>query len=168
MLNRNNSGNLNQSLSSLGLGFVLNLASKAINSNRLIRGPIRGPIRRPTFDRSRIQNSLFCGFGRYFLKILNVSYVIVKQKLSILVLPKWQKIDSDSKVPVYLRIIIDGLRDEISIGCKVCQKHWNEEFKRVESGTPGWQGINKKINNAVTDIERHFNLMVAKHAWQLL
>ncbi len=89
--------------------------------------------------------------------------MIVKQKLSILVLPKWQKTDSDSNAPVYLRITIDGLRDEISIGCKVCEKHWNEEFKRVESGTPGWQGINKKINNAVTDIERHFNLMVAKH-----
>jgi len=89
--------------------------------------------------------------------------MVVKQKLSVLVLPKWQKTDLDGKAPVYLRITIDGLRDEISIGCKVCQKHWNEEFKRVESGSPGWQGINKKINNAVTDIERHFNLMAAKY-----
>ena len=89
--------------------------------------------------------------------------MIVKQKLSIPVLPKWKKTDSDDKAPVYLRITIDGLRDELSIGCKVSEKHWNEEFRRVESSTPGWQGINKKINSAVTDIERHFDLMQAKH-----
>jgi integrase len=89
--------------------------------------------------------------------------MVVKQQLSILVLPKWKKADSKGEAPVYLRITIDGLRDEFSLACKVHESHWNEEFKRVESGTPGCQGINKKINNAVTDIERHFNLMVAKH-----
>jgi len=89
--------------------------------------------------------------------------MVVKQQLSVLVLPKWKKADSKGEAPLYLRITIDGLRDEFSLGCKVHERHWNEEFKRVESGTPGWQGINKIINNAVTDIERHFNLMVAKH-----
>ena len=89
--------------------------------------------------------------------------MVVKQKLSILVIPKWQKADSDGEAPVYLRITVDGLEDELSVGCKVEKRYWNAEFKRVESGSPGWQGINKKINNAVTDIERHFNLMVAKH-----
>lgn len=89
--------------------------------------------------------------------------MVVKQQLSILVLPKWKKANSKGEAPVYLRITIDGLRDEFSLGCKVHESHWSEEFKRVESGTPGFQGINKKINNAVTDIERHFNLMLAKH-----
>ena len=89
--------------------------------------------------------------------------MIVKQKLSILVLPKWKKENSEGKAPVYLRITIDGIEDGFSVGCKIEKRYWNAEFKRAESGTPRWQEINKKINHAVTDIERHFNLMVAKH-----
>lgn len=87
----------------------------------------------------------------------------VKQNLSILVVPKWQKADSKGEAPLYLRITIDGLREELSLGCKVTQGRWNDEFKRVETGMPGWQTINKKINNATTDVERHFHLMVAKN-----
>ena len=42
----------------------------------------------------------------------------VKQKLSILFFLKRKKITKDGKVPIYIRITIDGLEDELSLGCK--------------------------------------------------
>ena len=53
--------------------------------------------------------------------------MIVKQKLSILVLPKWKKTDSEGLTPIYLRITIDGLQEELSTSVKVRRENWNEE-----------------------------------------
>ena len=53
----------------LGLGFVLNLASKAINSIHLIWSPIRGPFRGPKFIGPRISKELgLVGLKEIFLK----------------------------------------------------------------------------------------------------
>ena len=71
--------------------------------------------------------------------------MIVKQKLSILVLPKWKKTDSHGKAPIYLRITIDGLEDELSVGSKVSREYWNNESKQVNPGAPGWKDTNKKF-----------------------
>jgi site-specific recombinase XerD len=89
--------------------------------------------------------------------------MIVKQKLSILVLPKWKKTDSKGMTPIYLRITIDGLEDELSVGCKVAREHWNNETKQVNPGSPGCKDINKKVLKSITDVERHFDLMQVKH-----
>ena len=42
--------------------------------------------------------------------------VNVKQNLSILFYLKRKKIDKAGKVPVYVRLTIDGLKDEMSLG----------------------------------------------------
>jgi hypothetical protein len=50
----------------------------------------------------------FSEFERDFVN-LKCAVMIFKQKLSILVLPKWKKTDSEGLTPIYLRITIDGL-----------------------------------------------------------
>ncbi|MEO5564627.1 MAG: Arm DNA-binding domain-containing protein [Chitinophagaceae bacterium] len=43
----------------------------------------------------------------------------VKQNLSILFFPKNQKLNSQGKTTIYIRVTIDGLKDEFSSGIKV-------------------------------------------------
>lgn len=87
----------------------------------------------------------------------------VKQKFSSLFYLKRQKIDKAGKIPVYVRVTIDGLQDEMSVGIKVLDGHWNNDSKTVQSGDPQHKALNKKIGQIKTDIERHFDLMQAKH-----
>lgn len=87
----------------------------------------------------------------------------VKQKLSILFYLKRKKITQDGMIPLYIRITIDGLEDEISLSCKIRAEHWDNDLKQVLPGEPAWKAINKRISQAKTDIERHFYGMQAKH-----
>jgi len=87
----------------------------------------------------------------------------VKQKLSILFYLKRKRANKDGMIPLYIRVTIDGLEDEISVSCKVRAEHWDKNLKQVLPGEPAWKEINKRISQAKTDIERHFYLMQAKH-----
>ncbi|MBC7830079.1 MAG: hypothetical protein H7122_20205 [Chitinophagaceae bacterium] len=69
----------------------------------------------------------------------------VKQKLSILFYLKRNKINRDGKSPLYARVTIDGLKEEISTGCKVCGKNWDNDAKTVLSSDPEFKKINKKL-----------------------
>lgn len=67
------------------------------------------------------------------------------------------------KYPVYVRITVDGLAEELSLTMQVLPTQWDEMAKQVTPGHPQWKAYNKKIHNARTDIERHFDLMQIKH-----
>lgn len=58
----------------------------------------------------------------------------VKQKFSILFYLTRHKINKAGQIPVYVRITIDGLQDEMSVGLKVLDSHWNNDSKTVKSG----------------------------------
>ena len=87
----------------------------------------------------------------------------VKQKLSILFFLKKKSRGIETKRPVYVRVNVDGLNEEISLSIQVHPNHWDKSNKLVTSGDPQWKSHNKKINNTRTDIERHFDLMQVKH-----
>lgn len=87
----------------------------------------------------------------------------VKQKLSILFYLKRNKQDREGKSPLYARITVDGLKEETSTGCKVSGKNWDNETKSVLSRDPEAKKINNKIAQLKVDLERHFDLMRAKH-----
>ncbi len=87
----------------------------------------------------------------------------VKQNLSVLFCLKRQKITKDGRIPIYIRITIDGFEDQISLGCKILPCDWDNTTKTVRATEPNSKIINKKIGQAKTDIERHFDLMQAKH-----
>lgn len=86
-----------------------------------------------------------------------------KQKLSILFYLKGSKKSCDGKVPVYIRITIDGLAEEISLGFKVLEADWDCENKIVRPTDRQYKNTNKRIGQAKADLERHFDLMAAKN-----
>lgn len=68
----------------------------------------------------------------------------VKQNLSILFYLKRKKMTEDGKAPVYVRVTIDGLEDEISLGIKVKPGHWDNEKKTVSAEEPACRAMNAK------------------------
>jgi hypothetical protein len=72
------------------------------------------------------------------------------------------KSDQSVRIPIYVRITIDGLQEELSSGCKVLTANWDAEHKQVTSGDRKWKMINSKLSKMKTDLERHFYLVQAK------
>lgn len=70
----------------------------------------------------------------------------VKQNLSNLFYLKRKKEGRDGKSPIYARVTIDGVQDEISTGEKIMGTNWNIETKTVDSKDPDSRKINKKLS----------------------
>lgn len=85
----------------------------------------------------------------------------VKQHLSILFYLKRRKATKDRLIPIYVRVTIDGLEAEISLGCKVLAEQWDTNSKML-SASLGTNHINKKIAQTKSDLERHFDLVQAR------
>ena len=86
----------------------------------------------------------------------------VQQNLAILLYLKRKKASHDGRIPIYVRITIDGLQEELSSGCKVLTADWDPEHKQVTSGDRKWKAINSKLSKMKADLERHFYLVQAK------
>lgn len=69
----------------------------------------------------------------------------VRQSLSVLFFPKKQNTDSGGNAPIYVRITIDGLRDEFSTGLSAPTGEWNVKTKTVSTSTPGHKTNNKQL-----------------------
>ena len=90
--------------------------------------------------------------------------MIVKQNLSILFYHKKKKSRiADSKAPIYVRVTIDGLDDEISTGIYVHPDHWENDTKTISSGDAAFKKLNKELRQIQTDLERHFDRVQATH-----
>jgi hypothetical protein len=87
----------------------------------------------------------------------------IRQQLSILFYVKRKKMTLDGKAPIYVRVTIDGLQEETSLGFKVSSDDWDIERKEVRETDPGSKLFNKKIGQTKTDLERHFDLIKAQH-----
>ena len=85
----------------------------------------------------------------------------VKQHLSILFYLKRRKANKAGMIPIYVRISIDGLQAEISLGCKVLAEQWDDTNKLLSSDL-ATNHIKRKITQTKTDLERHFDLVQAK------
>jgi hypothetical protein len=101
---------------------------------------------------------------RDFLKILKITDMQVNQTLSILFYRKRKKANKKTGlIPLYCRVTIDGIEDEISTRCWVQNDDWETENKTVLSTCANYKTINKKLRQMKTDLERHFDLVVGKN-----
>src|SRR5665213_24816 len=87
----------------------------------------------------------------------------VRQNLSVLFYLRGIKETKERKIPIYIRITVDGLKVELSLGHNVREKDWESQLKLVKSTDPKWKLINRKITQSKTDLERHFDLCIAKN-----
>ncbi len=71
----------------------------------------------------------------------------VKQRLKILFFRKRSKQNKDGS-PVYARITIDGLYDEVSFQVRVKDDNWDLKTKSALPTAENWRTINDKINAA--------------------
>ena len=82
-----------------------------------------------------------------------------KQNLSLLLWLYRGKASKDGKAPIYLRITIDGLDTDISLGQKIYPDFWDGEAKQVRSAGLEAKTINQEIMQAQTDLQRYFMML---------
>jgi hypothetical protein len=88
----------------------------------------------------------------------------VHQNLSVLFYRKKKKADKQGYIPIYCRVTITGVGDdEMSTGCKVLYEQWDDDNKEVKSTHPYYKQFNKKLGQIKADLERHFDLVIAKN-----
>lgn len=69
----------------------------------------------------------------------------IRQNLAILFFLKRGKITQEGKAPIYVRITIDGLKEQISTGCKVCADAWDPKTKQVLPIDKSYKQLNKAL-----------------------
>jgi len=89
----------------------------------------------------------------------------VQQKKTLLFYIRNNKASSDGTVPVYARLLIDGVPRERSVkGVRCLPDHWDPETKRLKPEAPQADAFNKKINQFETDVLRHADIVQAAEA----
>ncbi|OMP74967.1 Arm DNA-binding domain-containing protein [[Flexibacter] sp. ATCC 35208] len=86
----------------------------------------------------------------------------VKQNLAILFFLRRGKKTKTGMVPIYVRVTIDGLADDISTGCKISEHSWDTINKQVLPTAPSHKQTNKTLGQIKSDLERHFDLVQVK------
>lgn len=89
----------------------------------------------------------------------------VKQSLSILFYLFRQKKNKDGRVPIYVRITIDGDEAETSLGQKIHPDDWDNDKKYSRKKDQEAKDINSAIDKARADLKRHFDVLEAQHPY---
>lgn len=82
----------------------------------------------------------------------------VKQNFCLLFYRKMKKKNASGMVPIYVRLTIDGLEDEISSSIFINPDHWDQENRCVTKDDPNAGNHNKKLSMISVDLQRHFDL----------
>lgn|SRR5690606_28364702 len=80
----------------------------------------------------------------------------IKQDMDLLLWIRRNQTKNDV-APLYIRVTIDGISKEISLGVKINPKDWDIKSKRVKKTEPSYKTTNSKIIQAQVDLDRHFN-----------
>jgi integrase len=89
----------------------------------------------------------------------------VQQKKTLLFYIRNHKKNADGTVPVYARLLIDGVPRERSVkGVRCLPDHWDPDAKRLKPEAPDAESLNKKLNTFETDVLRHADIVQAADA----
>ncbi|MDI3321433.1 Arm DNA-binding domain-containing protein [Pinibacter soli] len=86
----------------------------------------------------------------------------VLQKLSFLIYLKKTRKSDKGIAPVYVRIRIDGLRDEIATGISLPEQAGDAKRKEIRSSFPNAGNLTKRLIKIQSDLEQHFNILQAQ------
>jgi hypothetical protein len=87
----------------------------------------------------------------------------VNQELSILFWLWKAKQTNDGFVPIYVRITLNGLRDQFSSGKKIMADHWNEETGFAIRACKDAATINSYITYTTRELEKCYHLLCEEH-----
>lgn len=68
------------------------------------------------------------------------------------------RLDKNGKAPIYVRITIDGLREQFAIGCSVFPDKWNNEKQKVK----GRDNESQAINDSIESVKQKLNTIYGK------
>jgi integrase len=89
----------------------------------------------------------------------------VQQKKTLLFYIRREKINDQGTVPVYARLLIDGVSRERSVkGVRCLPGNWDADTKRIKSAEPDAEALNKKLDTYQTDVLRHADIIQAATA----
>ncbi len=80
----------------------------------------------------------------------------MSKSLSLMVYLKRQKKDSRGDVPLYVRVTVDGAKDDFSLGYKVQPSEWNREKQLLTGKSKEARLVNSKIDLMKGTITRIF------------
>ncbi|MDO3642265.1 Arm DNA-binding domain-containing protein [Mucilaginibacter sp. L3T2-6] len=87
----------------------------------------------------------------------------VNQELSIL-FGLWKaKQTSDGAIPIYVRVTVNGLRDQFASGKKITAHYWNEETGFAVKTCKDSASINAYITLTTKEIEKCYNRLCEDH-----
>lgn len=69
------------------------------------------------------------------------------------------RINKSGEVPVFVRITIDGIREQFSTGVFITPKNWNSTKQRCKGRTATSNAINTSLNQIESDIRQVYNEM---------
>jgi site-specific recombinase XerD len=87
----------------------------------------------------------------------------INEELSILFWLKRTKTTKDGRVPIYVRITVNGDRDNFSSGKKIHPDHWDEENATADKACADHQFINSYVTKTKAELERCYNQVAALH-----
>lgn len=87
----------------------------------------------------------------------------VNENLSILFYLNTPKKTKDGLAPIYVRITVNGKKDEFSSGKKIDPDFWNVKTG-AENGCPDQKAINSYLTKTKAGLEKCYNLLEASHA----
>jgi len=87
----------------------------------------------------------------------------INEELSILFWLKRDKGSKDGRAPIYVRITVNGNRDNFASGKKILPEHWDEENATADKACPDHQFINSYVTKTKAELERCYNLVAATH-----
>ena len=86
----------------------------------------------------------------------------MKDSFSILIYPRNSKISQTGKVPLYLRITVDGSRSEFSLKRKIDSEKWFSAGGRVQGSDPATRQLNQYLDKLRTRIYEIHGKLVLK------
>ncbi len=87
----------------------------------------------------------------------------INEELSILFWLKREKVLKDGRVPIYVRITVNGDRDGFASGKKIHPDYWDEENATADKACPDHQFINSYVTKTKAELERCYNQVAAVH-----
>jgi site-specific recombinase XerD len=85
----------------------------------------------------------------------------VNEELSILFWLKREKALKDGRVPIYIRITVNGGRDGFASGKKIHPDAWDEKAAIAGMNCPEYQAINSYVTKTKAELEKCYNVLEA-------
>ena len=73
----------------------------------------------------------------------------MQNTFSVLFYPKRNDVDKEGKVPVYIRITLNGKRSELSIQHKIEIGHWNTGAGKAKGNTQEAKNLNRLMDSII-------------------